>query len=157
MVAIKPAGIPFTIAVDFDGVVCEYDFPRCGPPRQDVINLLRRLKAKGWQIVIQSSRVNTHWEKQDRLVKIAHMMTFLAVHKVPWDSVWGLQFPLGGNSPCMTNHEDVGKPVAHVYLDDRAVNPTKFTDLDRSTERLLAICLGIAESAEQGYRKGLGT
>ena len=151
----KPAGILFTIAVDFDGTICEYDFPRCGPPRVEIVQLLRGLNSMGWKIIIHSSRVNTHWPKVGRMAKIQDMLDFLRWHDVPWDSVWGLKFPLGGDSPWLTNPEDVGKPVAHVYLDDRAVHSSKSDYKSRSVSSLLTLCLAIAQLAEDQYRKDL--
>jgi len=149
------AGIPFTIAVDFDGTICEYDFPRCGLPRQDIVNLLRTLKDMDWRITVHSSRVNVCWPKPGRMAKIQDMLDFLRWHDVPWDSVWGLKFPLGGYSPWLTNPEDVGKPVAHVYLDDRAVHSSKSDYKSRSVSSLLTLCLAIAQLAEDLYRKDL--
>jgi hypothetical protein len=165
----KPAGIPYTIAVDFDGVVCEYDFPRCGPPRQDIIELLRQLKAKGWRIIIHSSRVNACWPEEDRRQKCKEMVDFLAQHKVPFDDVWGMVWAtqgIGGpgkweprvtdnRSPGDCDDAHVGKPVAHVYLDDRAVHSSKSDYKGRSVSNLLSLCVAIANDAEFSYRIGL--
>jgi hypothetical protein len=49
-----------TIAVDFDGVIAEYDGYKgpgvLGEPRLDVIDALRTLRAEGWKIVIHTTR-----------------------------------------------------------------------------------------------------
>ena len=148
----KPAGIPYTIAVDFDGVVCEYDFPRCGPPRQDIIELLRQLKAKGWKIIIHSSRVNTCWESDERRTKIGEMLDLLTFNAVPFDLVWGISINDFGWHTDPTN---IGKPVAHVYLDDRAVHSSKSDYKGRSVSNLLSLCVAIANEAEFSYRIGL--
>ena len=51
---------PLTIAVDFDGVIADYDGWKgnqtFGSPRSDVIEALQVLRSEGWKIVIYSTR-----------------------------------------------------------------------------------------------------
>ena len=54
-----------TIAVDFDGVIAEYDGYKgpgvLGDPRQDVREALRELRSEGWKIIIHTTPVSyTH-------------------------------------------------------------------------------------------------
>ena len=92
-----------TIAVDFDGVIAEYDgwkgMGELGPPRADVREALRVLQAEGWKIVIYTTRGTE--EIADYLVK----------HGIPHDEI-------NRNSDYKTQGV---KPVADVYWDDRAL------------------------------------
>jgi hypothetical protein len=92
-----------TIAVDFDGVISEYDGWKgedvLGPPREDVLCVLRTLRQEGWKIVIHTTRAE------------CHILEYLSRNEVPYDEV-------NRNS----SYSNQGpKPVATVYWDDRAV------------------------------------
>lgn len=92
-----------TIAVDFDGVIAEYDGWKgsavLGAPRPDVIEALRTLRAEGWKIVIHTTRGE------------AEIAGYLDEHGIPWDE-------FNRNSDYRTQG---AKPVADVYWDDRAL------------------------------------
>lgn len=92
-----------TIAVDFDGVVANYDgwkgTQTLGSPRSDVRQALRALQGEGWKIVIHTTRGEA--EIQDYLIR----------HDIPHDEI-------NRNSDYGTGG---AKPVADVYWDDRAV------------------------------------
>jgi len=93
-----------TIAVDFDGVIAEYDGYKgwgvLGEPRLDVLEALRELRSEGWKIVIHTTR-GEH-----------EISGYLAQHGIPFDEI-------NRNS----DYETVGpKPVADLYWDDRAVS-----------------------------------
>lgn len=95
-----------TIAVDFDGVIAEYDGYQgpgvLGPPRMDVIEALRTLVAEGWKIVIYTTRGEQE------------IASYLAQHRIPHDEI-------NRNSDYETQGS---KPVADVYWDDRAFRYT---------------------------------
>ena len=44
------------IAVDFDGVLCENQFPEIGPPRYSTISAIRELIDHGHEVVLWTSR-----------------------------------------------------------------------------------------------------
>lgn len=44
------------IAVDFDGVLCENKFPDIGPPKYEVISLIRELIDEGNEVVLWTTR-----------------------------------------------------------------------------------------------------
>lgn len=92
-----------TIAVDFDGVIANYDGWRgddvLGAPRLDVVHVLEILRSEGWKIVIHTTRAEQH------------IIGYLAHHCVPYDEINRNSSYL--NSGC--------KPVATVYWDDRAL------------------------------------
>jgi adenylylsulfate kinase len=110
-VAVEPAspdssgqtGRQLTIAVDFDGVLAEYDgWKGCevlGAPRADVIQALRILCAEGWKIIIHTTRAGEH------------ITDYLRSHCIPYDEI-----------NCNSSYTSSGnKPVATVYWDDRAL------------------------------------
>jgi len=93
-----------TIAVDFDGVIAEYDGYKgsgvLGEPRLDVLEALRELRSEGWKILIHTTR-GEH-----------EISGYLAQHGIPFDEI-------NRNS----DYKTVGpKPVADLYWDDRAVS-----------------------------------
>lgn len=96
-------GFRRTIAVDFDGVIAEYDGWKgrsvLGPPRKDVIEALHELHAEGWKIIIHTTR----GEKE--------VGPYLVQHGIPHHEI-------NRNS----DYRTLGaKPVADVYWDDRAI------------------------------------
>lgn len=92
-----------TIAVDFDGVIAEYDGYKgrgvLGDPRQDVAQALRDLRSEGWKIVIHTTRGEQEIEG------------YLVRHAIAYDEI-------NRNSDYKTEGP---KPVADLYWDDRAV------------------------------------
>jgi hypothetical protein len=98
----KSESVRRTIAVDFDGVIAEYDGWKgkgvLGLPRKDVVEALHELRAEGWKIVIHTTR----GEREVR--------PYLVRHGIPHDEI-------NRNS----DYRTLGvKPVADVYWDDRA-------------------------------------
>ena len=93
-----------TIAVDFDGVVAEYDgykgFGVLGEPRRDVLEALLELRSEGWKIVIHTTR-----SEQE-------ISGYLTGHGIPFDEI-------NRNSDYNTSGP---KPVADLYWDDRALS-----------------------------------
>jgi hydroxymethylpyrimidine pyrophosphatase-like HAD family hydrolase len=95
--------LPKTIAVDFDGVIANYDgwkgFGILGLPRRDVRTALKKLHAEGWKIVIHTTRGEEE------------ISAYLVEHGIPHHEI-------NRNSDYTTRG---GKPVADVYWDDRAL------------------------------------
>ena len=94
--------LPRTIAVDFDGVIAEYDGWKgtgvLGSPRRDVLDVLQTLFAEGWKIIIHTTR-----GRQE-------ISGYLIQHRIPHHEI-------NQNSDYRTQGT---KPVADVYWDDRA-------------------------------------
>jgi hypothetical protein len=142
--------------VDFDGTICHYAFPECGPPRAEVIEALQALRAEGWRIIIHSSRVNSHWPEPERTAQCEAMVRYLIASDVPFDEIWGIAFDgepaRDGGRICEWWFEPhlTGKPVAHVYLDDRSVSPLG----DGTQPAVLAeVCRRIAERANAEHHR----
>ena len=99
-----------TIAIDFDGVIASYKgyqgYGKFGPPVDQIgiIATLKYLKKTGWRIVIYTSRSET-----------GHIAEYLKSNEIPYDFInYNPSNAEFNCSPC--------KPVADVYLDDRAIN-----------------------------------
>lgn len=94
-----------TFAFDFDGVISEYDgvFKRdekIDKPRPEVVRAIKLLKKQGHKILIYSTRSTTVLKK------------YCKKYKIPVDY-------LNTNPEYKTGNP--GKPVASVYVDDRAI------------------------------------
>lgn len=99
-----------TIAIDFDGVIHSYSRGWQGgeiydPPVEGTREALTELRAKGWKIYIFSTRTNKIYHKNDNPPQEERMKTYLEEHGIPYDKIWSF-----------------GKPMADIYLDDRALN-----------------------------------
>jgi hypothetical protein len=91
-----------TIAVDFDGVIADYDggveMAAPGAPREDVVEALKVLRSEGWKIVVYSCRGT----------EIIH--PYLKQNAIPFDEI----------NPSPPTPAKGPKPRASVYWDDRA-------------------------------------
>ncbi len=95
---------PMTIMVDLDGVICteERTFDRpLAEPIPGAREALEKLKADGHSIVIYTAR---GWA-EFRVTK-----AWLDQHGMPYDAI------------------HMGKPIAHVWIDDRAIRFTNWHD-----------------------------
>jgi len=94
-----------TFAFDFDGVVSEYEGifkgeEHVGKPRKEVVKAIKILKKQGHKILIYSTRNAKVLKK------------YCKKHKIPVDY-------FNKNPEYKTGNP--GKPVASVYVDDRAL------------------------------------
>ena len=94
-------------AFDFDGVIAQYEGfiseTHTGEPIKEVIDAIRKLKENGHKILLHSTR-------SDELLK-----NYCIEHDIPFDYI-NKNPELEGANP--------GKPIAFVYVDDRAVRYT---------------------------------
>lgn len=93
------------IAFDFDGVVAHYggfvDDTHVGKPNEEVVKTMRALKDAGCIIIIHSTRDN------------ALIRSYCTEHNIPIDYI---------NENPELEGKNRGKPIATVYIDDRALN-----------------------------------
>lgn len=93
-----------TIAFDFDGVIATYtgfkgkDFAE--EPIAETVQAIRMLKEKGFNILLHSTR-------GDEFLK-----NYCDQYQIPYDYINRRPDKEGGNP---------GKPIAYVYVDDRAI------------------------------------
>ncbi|HDY86677.1 MAG TPA: hypothetical protein ENH82_01005 [bacterium] len=92
--------------IDFDGTLCKFEFPKVGPPEPGVKRAIERLKEKGYTIKIHSCRTAEYWgDANERRIHIELILKFLADNDIPYDELI----------------VDMDKPIADVYIDDRAI------------------------------------
>ena len=67
------------IAVDFDGVLVEDQFPEIGPPKNEMIELVKRIIAAGHEAVLWTSRTDARLAEAVRWC-MAHGLKFSAIN-----------------------------------------------------------------------------
>lgn len=91
-------------AFDFDGVIAQYEGfiskEHTGTPILEVVKAIRTLKENGHKILLHSTRGE------------ALLRNYCAEHSIPFDYI---------NKNPNLEGENPGKPIASVYIDDRAV------------------------------------
>ena len=106
----------FIVAVDFDGVIHKYsqgyhDGSIYDGPMEGAKETMAFLKSLGVVTIIHSARscakeiVNGKGETHTSPGQLEDMLAWLHEHEIEYSSVW----------------VGLGKPIAHVYLDDRAL------------------------------------
>lgn len=96
------------IAVDFDGILCENEFPEIGAPKYEIISLVRQLIDNGHEVILWTTRNGEE-----------------LVAAVDWCGSYGLHFN-NVNGPATSNREEYRdryptesrKIYADIYIDD---------------------------------------
>ena len=100
------------IAVDFDGCLCDHEFPRIGEPRTWLIKLLTRLRKDGHRLILWTCRQDLEGPGQD-----------YCVQAVEWCRGHGLEFDaINDNLPevmAANGNWNSRKIFCDFYLDDR--------------------------------------
>ena len=99
--------LPYIVAVDFDGTLCEDRYPEIGEPKQDVIELVQSYQKEGCKTVLWTCR---NKEALDAAVA--------------WCEEHGLKFDaVNTNIPEVKElfGGDTRKVFADIYLDDKNV------------------------------------
>ena len=110
------------VAVDFDGTLCESDWPRIGPPRLEVIDTLIKSRKNGDRLILWTCR-------EGKLLENA----------LEWCRQYGLEFDsVNENLPERIAEfgSDSRKVSADIYLDDRAIAPERLSVPSRRMTRL---------------------
>ena len=106
MIKIIPDDKIRSIAVDFDGTLCEKaKFPAIGLPKIELIDYLREQREKGVKLILWTCREGEH-------LKAA----------VEWCREYNLEFD-SVNCNLKTCNLKTRKVVADIYIDDRACIP----------------------------------
>ena len=100
------------IIIDFDGTICGFDFPKCGPPESGVKKALLELSAMGFEIIVHSCRTGTYWKDMkdvdNRVYHIKAIVNYMKDHDLYYDVL-------------LTNLS-MDKPIADFYIDDHGVS-----------------------------------
>ena len=99
------------IAVDFDGILCENEFPSIGKPKYEIISLVQQLIDKGHEVILWTTRNGEE-----------------LVAAVDWCAHYGLHFS-NVNGPAHSNREEYRhrypvesrKIYADAYIDDHNI------------------------------------
>lgn len=103
-----------TISIDFDGTICDWAFPGCGPLKPGAKEAIDTLK-QDYIIVISSCRTSAMFKDQpDRAQIITAMVDFLSENDIYYDRI---------------DNGEEGKIVAEAYIDDRAIRFTSWDDV----------------------------
>jgi len=105
----KKAVKPKSLAIDFDGVIAENNFPEIGKMIEGTKESIDKLRDEGWRIIIYSARISSGQEEQYPLIE-----QFLKDNDINYDLI-----AIGS------------KPIADIYIDDRAI---RFTDWKATIE-----------------------
>lgn len=108
-----------TLCVDVDDTICfteNFDYT-ASTPNEPVVAKLREAHARGWRIVLHTAR--GQGRSGGRIETIAdeihaEIADFCTRFDVPFDEIV------------------VGKPLARWYVDDKALRPAEFVELDLS-------------------------
>lgn len=99
--------LPYIIAIDFDGTLCEECWPAIGPAREDIIGRAKAVQAAGAKLILWTCRTGEPLQEA-----------------VAWCAAHGLQFD-GVNANLPEREEFYGgktrKISADEYWDDKAV------------------------------------
>lgn len=106
---------PKSIAVDFDGTLCDWCYPEVGKIKPGAKEALQRFRELGYRIIIWSCRTCDYFPEifapngllppEQRRV-FQEMKAWLDDHQIPYDEI-----DLGR----------MGKPMCDYYIDDKAV------------------------------------
>ena len=99
--------LPKILAVDFDGTLCEDNYPEIGKPREDIIGLVQSYRKKGYKIVLWTCR------NREALAQA-----------VAWCKEHGLEFDAVNENIPETKElfgGDTRKVFADKYLDDKNI------------------------------------
>lgn len=95
-----------TVCIDIDGTISRYiewvDAKTFGEVLPHCAETIHHLKADGWFVIIYTTRA----DKND-------ISKFLEEHNIPFDAI--------NENPNQPNNAKGGKPIADVYVDDRAI------------------------------------
>ena len=101
-----------TLAIDFDGTLCEHEYPNIGKPNDDMINKLILLKSYGVKLILWTCRCGKELKEA-----------------VDWCNKQGLYFDAVNDN--LEEHtksfgENSRKIFANYYIDDRNITIEEF-------------------------------
>jgi hypothetical protein len=113
--AANPKTPPPTIAVDFDGTICDFAYPGIGKVKEGARNALALFRKLGFRILIYSCRT-CHWHydifggdpslRTMERSTVKDMIAFLKAEGIEYDEI---------------DDGSKGKPLADYYIDDKGI------------------------------------
>ena len=98
------------VIIDFDGTVAQSHkvFPETGEPFPGVKEALQKLKDDGFIVKIHSCRTSGDycWRPSEKAMHLHKMSQFMKEHEIPYDEII----------------DNMDKPLADFYIDDRAIS-----------------------------------
>ena len=106
--------------IDFDGTLCQINWPLIGAPKQDVIDKVKELKRQGWQLVLHTCRCG---------IRLQEAIEWCTEQGIVFDSVNKntaevLAYWEVNDEGCST------KPSADLYVDDKCVHVSDFVAMN---------------------------
>lgn len=103
----------YTIAVDFDGTLCEYAFPKIGKQEKhhkDLLEVLIDIRKKGHKLILWTCRGDNE-------------QYLCLTEAIDWCKIQGLEFDAINENIAGTKKISGPSPkvVADIYLDDKAL------------------------------------
>jgi hypothetical protein len=96
------------VLVDFDGTICQFNYPELGEPLPGARHFMRALMARGLRPIIWSSRMSPEiYTYEERCEAAEAIAAWAAQHKIPYYAI-----DTGEN----------GKRLCMAYVDDRGVH-----------------------------------
>lgn len=102
--------LPPIIAVDFDGTLCDNEWPAIGEPHEEVIEWVKSQKYYGWKLILWTSRSGKQLDEAVDWCK-EHGIIFDAINS----NLPEVIMAFGG--------KDSRKITADIYLDDKSRHP----------------------------------
>lgn len=105
--------LPYIVAVDFDNTLCYSNYPDCGEPNMDIIDLVRFHKKRGDYVILWTTR------EGEPLLRA-----------VEWCKKYEIEFDrINDNHPNVIAawNENPRKVFADLYIDDRSFVPETFS------------------------------
>ena len=105
------------IAVDFDGTLCENEYPEIGAPKKDVIGyILEQQKKNDAKLILWTNRSGEYLDKA-----------------IYWCLAYGIRFDeINKNLPEIIKKfgNDCRKIFANEYIDDKAIHPSQIVKVE---------------------------
>lgn len=126
------------IAVDFDGILCENQFPEIGAPNYNMISTIRQCIDGGHEVILWTTRVEKELESA-----------------ISWCEDYGLHFcAVNDNAPSnKKKYEDVytespKKIYADMYIDDHSIEFLDNYRIRTYKEIITYLCKAIKRRSE---------
>jgi hypothetical protein len=115
------------VAVDFDGTLCENEFPLIGKPIPEVIEYVKRLAANGSKIILYTSR-----EDGEHYKFLSNAVGFCREHGIP---LFAVNENPENPYPAFFGTGPARKVFADLYIDDKALHPHNIRSCYAGPER----------------------